>query len=390
MPCPVPDPLIAAYRQEAAELLGDLAGAVRDLERTPTDADQVDRALRALQTIQGSAAMFCLDELAALAHEVAVVFEVVRQGWVRMTPELIALTRQAEDHLRALLDGTIGPEHGGRARLVAALRHHLPTEESVLPAGPPLPPPRAAPEGRKTFRLRLRPHRDLFRNGTDMLPLLAELRALGRSEAVARSHALPRLEELAPEDCHLGWDVILTTDRGLNAVLDTFVFVDGRCELKVEVVDDENAGEEPETRLGQILVDRGEVSPDAVDRTLAGRQRLGELLAAQGLVTAEAVQAAVIEQMVVREERQRRDGATPPEPAPSLHLSASRLDRLRELSGELAAAQARLARIASSRPDDAELRGATQEAERVSTELRRALLEAGADAGASGEERAAG
>lgn len=382
MPCPVPDQLIASYREEAAELVAELEGALRHLERNPADADQVDRALRAVQTIQGSAAMFCLDEIAALSHEVAAVFEVVRQGWVRMTPELLALTLQVKEHLRALLEGAVGSEHGGRARLVAALRHHLPTEETMLPAGPPLPPPTAAPEGRKTFRLRFRPHPDLFRNGTDVLPLLAELRTLGRCEVVARSHALPLLEELVPEDCHLGWDVILTTDRGLNGVLDTFTFVDGRCELKVEVVDDENAGEEPETRLGQILVDRGEVSPEAVDRTLAARQRIGELLTARGLVTAEAVQAAMLEQKVVREERQRRDGSAPGEEPSSTALSTPRLDRLLDLLGELGAAQARLARIAS-RSEDPDLRGATQDVERLSAELRRGILEARA-AGSSG------
>jgi two-component system chemotaxis sensor kinase CheA len=304
---PIPDHLVAAYREEATGLLAEFEAALLALERTPADADLVDRAYRALHTVRGSAAMFRLDELAAFAPEVEAVLDAVRDGWVRMTPELVTLLLQARDLLRDLLDGN-APEGGGRARLVDALRARLPTPETVLPAGPPLARPTPPPEGRKTFRLRFRPHPDLFQNGTNVLGLLGELRTLGRYQAVARTDALPRLEELAPETCTIGCDVVLTTDRGLAAVLDAFAFVDGRCELKVEVVDDERTPG-VDVRLGQILVDRGEVSPEVMDRVLAQHQRIGELLEAEGLVSAEAVEAAVLEQKVVREERQRRDGA---------------------------------------------------------------------------------
>lgn len=373
MPCAIPEHLVAAYRTEAGELLAELESSLLDLTRTPTDADLVHRAFRALHALRGSAAMFGLDDLAAFAPEVEAVLEAVRDGWIRVTPDLLTLVLQAKDLLRTLLAGATGPDDPVRARLVDALRARLPAAEAVLPAGPPLPPPTPPPEGRKTFRLRFRPHPELFRNGTDVLALLGELRELGRYEAVARSRALPRLEELAPETCYLGCDVILTTDRGLDAVLDAFSFVYDRCDLKVEVVDDENAGEGAETRLGQILIDRGEISPDAVDRALAGRQRIGELLSAQGLVSAEAVQAAMVEQRFVREERQRREGGSPAVAA-GFHASVSSLDQVCDLVSELVIAQAHLVRLAS-RSGDPELIRVSEDVERLLAELRSRTLD---------------
>lgn len=369
----VPDHLIAAYRAEATELLADLEASLRGLGSSPRDADLVDRALRALTTIQGSAAMFGFDDLAAFSPELEAVLVAVRDGWVRATPELVRLTLQATELLRGLLDGAAGPEKPGRAGLVGALRALLPAAGAVTPAGPPLPPPTPPPEGRKTFRLRFRPHPELLANGTDVLALLGELRSFGSYQAVARSGTVPPLEELAPETCYLGCDVILTTDRGLNAVLDTFAFVYGRCELKVEVVDDEQvrAGG-PDARLGQILVDRGEVRPEEIDRTLAGRQRLGELLTAQGLVSAESVHAAMVEQKVLRAERERREGATPAQG--SLRVPASEVEGICDLVGELAIAQAHLVRIAS-RFDDPELIRLSAEVERLLAELRDRMLD---------------
>lgn len=377
MPPIIPEHLIASYREEAAELIAELEAAFLELERAPADAGLVDRAFRALHTIKGSAAMFGFDALADMAHEVETLFEAIRGGRVHVTPDLIALVLEAKDLLRALLDGTLGPDDAGRSRLRTALRARLPTAAANPAAEPPLPLRNPPTEGRKTYRLRFRPFPDLFGDGTNVLGLLAELRTLGRYQAVARSDALPRLEELSPETCYLGWDLILTTDRGLNAILDAFLFVDGRCELKVEVVDDEGVGAEEteaDTRLGRILVDRGEVSPEEVARTLAARQRIGEALAAQGLVSPAAVEAAVVEQKVLREERHRRDGSGRTEAASSIRVAASKLDRLVDLVGELVIAQARLARVAA-RLEDPELVSVAEDVERLSTELRDGSLE---------------
>ncbi|NIP28603.1 MAG: hypothetical protein GWO38_33545, partial [Phycisphaerae bacterium] len=41
------------------------------------------------------------------------------------------------------------------------------------------------------------------------------------------------------EFCYLYWDIVLTTDKGIDAIYDMFMFVEDHCtELKVEPIDD--------------------------------------------------------------------------------------------------------------------------------------------------------
>ena len=52
----------------------------------------------------------------------------------------------------------------------------------------------------------------------------------------------PNMEDLDPEQCHISWDVILTTRRGIDAIKDVFIFVEDECELAIEVIDEFGSG----------------------------------------------------------------------------------------------------------------------------------------------------
>ena len=366
----LPEQLLAAYREEAVERIAELEAALLDLDSRPEDPELVACAFRALHTIKGSGAMFGLEVLAGFAHEVEAIFDLIRSGRMPVTRELIALALEAKDAIRDLLDGRGGEEE--RARIVASLRMLLPGSSGAAaqPSGPRAKPGAEARELRRTFRIRFRPQPNLFENGTSVLGLLSELRAMGHCEIVARTDALPALEALSPEACYLSWDVVLTGDRGPDAIRDVFIFVEDRCELSIELLDGGGEGAaEGDTRLGRILVDRGELAPEALDAALAARKRIGEDLEERGLVTPDAVRAAVVEQKVVRDEQRRREGAAIADNASSIRVAARKLDKLVDLVGELVIAQARLARIAADRSQP-ELVSVAEDIDRLVTELR--------------------
>ena len=367
------DQLAASYREEAAERIAELEVTLLELETRPRDADLVDRAFRAMHTIKGSGAMFGFDDVAAFTHELETVFDQVRAGKLAVSPELVGLALEAKDLIRALLDGAEAAP-ADRERLVAALRRQLPggVEPSPTGAAPAAAAPPEAGGLPRTYRVRFKPHPEIFLDGTNPLGLLAELRALGPCQVVAHTAAVPLLEALSPETCHVAWDAILTTDRGENAIRDVFIFIEDRCELRLELVDDATRSGADDRRLGEILVARGDLSPAQLGQALAERQRVGELLAEKGLVTPEAVQAAVVEQQVVREERARRAGAA--QAASSVRVAAEKLDLLVDLVGEVVIAQARLTRIASQR-DDPELLAVSEDIERLTAALRDGTLE---------------
>jgi two-component system chemotaxis sensor kinase CheA len=366
-----PDALVATFREEAAELVAEFEAALLELERRPDDAALVDRAFRAMHTIKGSGGMFGLAELAAFTHELESAFDAVRTGRLRASRELVSAALEAKDHIRALVEGAGADAAPARAQLVTRLRRHLYGPEADTPAVAP----GADASARTTYRVRFRPHPGLFEDGTNPLGILAELRAMGGCEIVARVEGVPALEDLSPERCHLGWDLTLTTDAAPAAIRDVFIFVEDRSEVRIEELE---ARPDRPDRLGELLVERGELSPDALARTLAGKPRIGELLVEGGLVAPGAVAAALQEQKAIRQNAHDRAAAaapaTPESPTSSIRVAAEKLDRLVDLVGELVIAQARLSRIAAGR-EDPELLAVSEDIDRLSTDLRDGTLD---------------
>ena len=66
--------------------------------------------------------------------------------------------------------------------------------------------------------------------------LINELDELGECRMLTLEDTQP--EEINPESCSAGLDVILTTSLGINAIKDVFIFVENDCELDIDVIDD--------------------------------------------------------------------------------------------------------------------------------------------------------
>ena len=192
------DQFAANYREEAAERLVELEATLLELETHPEDADLVARAFRALHTIKGLGAMFGFDDIASFTHELETVFDhVLKREDPGDQGKLVSLALEGKDLIRAMLGGTPPAGDPERERLVAALREHVPRVEEKPSPQPSRsdPRPTVPDEPRKTYRVRFKPHADIFQDGTNPLILLAELRSLGRCEIVAHTHGVPQLED---------------------------------------------------------------------------------------------------------------------------------------------------------------------------------------------------
>jgi two-component system chemotaxis sensor kinase CheA len=367
-----------AFKEEAYELLGELESSLLELEERPDDMELVGRVFRAMHTIKGSGAMFGFDDIAAFTHEVETIFDLVRNGKLEVSTALVNLTLGARDQIKIMLDncdGEGGGDPGTTTRIIGGLRA-LAGSEAVAetPAGTraeavPAPVPAGA---WVSYRIGFAPSRNILCCGSNPLNLLAELRALGTCSVVAQTGALPALEQLDPEGCYLRWDVILTTDLGLNAIRDEFIFVEDDCELKIEALPEEDtagAGQ-GHKKLGEILVERGDLSLQELADVLAQQKRFGELAVASGIVSEARVESALAEQRQVQAVRQEKQNA---EAGHSIRVPAERLDVLVNLVGELVTVQARLSQTAAGRAD-AELTAIAEEVERLTGELRDSAL----------------
>jgi two-component system chemotaxis sensor kinase CheA len=215
-----------------------LEQALLDLEHTPTDTDLVDTAFRALHTIKGSGAMFGFDAVAAFTHHVETAFDLVRKGKVTASRELIAVTLTAKDHMRLLIERPEAADAEEGAGILRAL--------SVIVEGSPASP--SAEPDVTTWRIQFRLARDAMAMGTNPLLLLDDLRGLGIATVTAQSDAVPPLEELVPTDCHLGWDVVLSTAQPRAAIEDVFMFVIDDMDLKITQIESYQCAGDTRTR----------------------------------------------------------------------------------------------------------------------------------------------
>jgi two-component system chemotaxis sensor kinase CheA len=361
------------FKDEAYELLSELEHALLELEKDPADSQQIGRVFRAMHTIKGSGGACEFHEISAFTHELESVFDKVRSGKMQATKELISLTLRARDQIGAMFNAYY---QGGEVDLavtgeiIASLKELIPQSVQATPpkAAAKAPEKRQAAAACMTYRIRFKPPQDIFSTGTNPVQLLDELRALGTCKIVAHTDNIPYLEDFDPQACYCYWDVILSSCSGMNAIQDVFIFVKDAAEVTIEVIDDEGTIEDEKTykKLGEILLERGDLTREDLQKALMQKKRVGELLIETGIVPESKVEAALLEQQHVREMREQRQGA---DSAASIRVATGKLDTLVNLVGELVTVQARLSQTALN-SGQAALISIAEEVERLTASLR--------------------
>ena len=313
------------YRQEAAELLDQLEQALLDLEHRRTMPTWSNTAFRALHTIKGSGAMFGFDAVAAFTHHVETAFDRVRRGEVAVAPPLIAVTLAAKDQIRRLIEQPDDADEAEGAAILDRLQAAL--------GAPAIAPPHPSAT---TWRLGFRLPRDAMAMGTNPLLLLDELRALGPCTVVADTSTIPPLEALNPSECHIGWEVTLTTVQPRSAIEQVFLFVLDDMQLDLEPVSDR---------------------PPAPTDVAPAEARPVAPADGKSAASPDARPAATPHPDV------------PPRIAGSIRVPAERLDELMDQVGELVIAQSRLKQIAAA-STDGQVKAIAEEIERLALELR--------------------
>ncbi|MDR3469522.1 MAG: chemotaxis protein CheA [Xanthobacteraceae bacterium] len=340
------------YRQEAQELLEQLEHALLEIGHRPGDADLIDSAFRALHTIKGSGAMFGFDRVAAFTHHVETAFDMVRKGKVAATAELVALTLAAKDQMRRLIEAPdAASDADGRAildRLQAAV------DSATVGAAPV---ESGAAAGPVTWRVRFRLPSGAMATGSNPLLLIEELRELGEATVTALTEQVPALEDLDPTECHVGWDVILTTLEPRERIEQVFLFLLDDMELAIDRV--ETCDDPP--RPGEVLVARGDVKSAELDDALSRQAPVGKPLVETGTLSEDKLAGALAEQQHVRAASAAKSGS-------SIRVPAERLDEMMDRVGELVIAQSRLKQITAS-SDDPQIQSVVEEIERLAREL---------------------
>jgi two-component system chemotaxis sensor kinase CheA len=402
------------FKEEAYDLLGELEGALLELEQAPEDTDLVNQIFRALHTIKGSGSMFGFDDIAEFTHEVESVFDKVRNGDLPVTPTLCSLALKSRDYIRKMLDSADEDEVVAPEEMQEILQG---LQGFVLGAAEPVDIDEEGPEEPESiveevnagssvdfhqYQITLTAKLDGDVHESKLDSLFEELEKLGEFRVVTRPGDVPG------DDAGKGvyWELSLLTEVPRDDVGDIFFFAD--ADLDVEIVEfgvDAIVGEEsPESvevvaemvlpvdkklpsltddlskndysdeveapRLGEMLIESGEVTEKDIQEALKKQKPIGQILAEEGKIAPENVAKAIQKQSEVKEgeaSRKRQEAMT------SIRVAADKLDYLVDLVGELVIVQAQIEQVVSERADPV-LTALAEELERLSDELRDSTL----------------
>lgn len=363
----------AAFKEEAYETLGLLESALLELEDDPGNRELIGTVFRYMHTIKGSGAMFGFDDIASFTHQVETVFDLVRSGQIAVTKELINLTLRSRDQIRNMLDNSESGESVDRSEaddITNSFKKLLPEPErkDTLPAAAGKVTQQEAARSRAYF-IRFKPYPELFISGTNPVRLFKELATLGNVTITAQTTDFPTLEEINPELCFTSWDILLVSSCDLDAVKDVFMFVEDGSDLVIRTIDDEEDGK-PQPNLGEILLQRGDITTEVFEKFLAEKKKIGEQLAEAGLVPVNVIESALAEQHQLKQLRKERSSA---EQQSNIRVPAERLDHLVNLVGEQVTVQARLGQLAQTLKMP-ELTLIAEEVARLTADLRDSTL----------------
>ncbi len=363
---------IETFRNEAEELLADIEIAVLDIEQRPEDRKSIDRLFRSMHTIKGSGAMFGFNEIAEFTHHVETVLDKVRDGVIPVTGNLINLILACRDWIKSKISFPENPDDEEnkdiKNQLIAALKdlvpNDAPAEEPVRESSSEKKKGHTETKAETTYWIRFKPNSGIMKKGMDPMPILDELRSMGDCYLTSITEEVPFLKELNPEDCYLYWDINLTTRKSRGDVRDVFVFVEDDSHITIKqlgepVYDDT---EEVIPRIGEILIERGDITNETIIQTIGKQQRIGEILVNSGVISSDKIKSALSEQKSI----EKRKFA---ESSKNIRVASEKLDTLINLVGELVITQARLTQL-SEELNELKLTDTSEQFERLTDRLR--------------------
>jgi len=377
------DQFIDTFKEEALELLGSLESSLLELEEQPEDKELLSAVFRVMHTIKGSAAMFGLDKISAFSHEVESILSALRDGKLVFSRALIDNTLQSRDLILEMLGDTASATGSLPEKLVQFLADFKQSvgfrpEGSVIQSKTPdgdvtagtsvNAPPQKAKKASETWHITFVPGRDSFRRGSNPLALINEIRNLGETVCIPVFDRVSSLSGFDPEDCATSWEIFLTTSATENDIRDLFIFVEDTSEIKIEclanLIDEHTPSNK---KLGEILLEKGKIKQESLDRILNSQKRIGELLVEEKLVTPTDLKVALEEQKQFQKVQKSKNAAND---MSTIRVKSEKLDQLMSLVGELVTVHARILQTSKNVSNNDELVSIVEQFGRLTDELR--------------------
>jgi len=226
------------FYEESFEGLEIMETELLDLDTGNADSETINTIFRAAHSIKGGSGTFGLNAVADFTHVMETLLDEMRDGKRQITQEAVNLLLTTVDVLREMLtalrentpldDGRIKVTHnkleellanGSISSAVAEQTTGTTTEQATTEV--------------QGWNIRFYPHIDMLKTGNDPVRILRELASLGEMKTTFDGSALPAFENIDPEECHLGWDIVLKGDVKREDINEVFAWVEDECDLSI-------------------------------------------------------------------------------------------------------------------------------------------------------------
>lgn len=320
--------MVESFVSETNDLLDGVEGNLLELEKTPSDMSHIDEAFRYIHTVKGNAGFFGFQDIETSCMDTETVMDNIRKGRKVPDHEFVTSLLERVDSIRGLL------EQIGKEKTV-----DTPSGDSQTSAPEPGVTDATSKENRNipdTIESKTTVHsatEEVSENrATDgeHIPLKEE--KFEKRESVPTSVApdRPAPTDSAFDQREQSDQTEATPDAGEPPA---------QAAERDPVSSPENSFEGEEYKpLGDVLIDMGAATPDAIERALGMQQKkLGEILVEQGTAKPEVVEEAL--SMQKKGKGAEKEGAYAAS-RKDIRVDMGKLDRLFDLMGELITAEA--------------------------------------------------
>lgn len=347
--------ILEDFLVEAGEILEQLSEQLVDLEQRPGDKDLLNAIFRGFHTVKGGAGFLQLDAMVECCHKAENLFDLLRNGELSISSELMDVVLQALDAINAMFESVRAgdePEHAPEVLLQTLANFAeggAPAAATAAPAPAPVVPTPAAPEPVVTeipanpntpmddFEMLLGDLADSHAQApaaadgaTDDLitedefeALLDELHGPGKGPGITSAEA-DAPEVPAAATASNGGDLI--TDDEFEALLDEL----------------QSAGEGAFAHLQHPSAEVAEVAKPAAP--VAAEPRVSAVPA--------VVPAPVVEEHVETKDAKAKPSANKAAAESNVRVDTRLLDKIMNMVGELVLVRNRLVRLGGTREDE--------------------------------------
>ena len=351
------------FIEEATEHISELEKALLELERDPENKEIVEKVFRIMHSLKGGGAMFGFEKISEFTHNLENVYDLVRNGQMHVSKDLLDATLASVDHLTNLLDddkvtlqSTVDKhkELTNKIGEIIALRQAISVEsiKKSKESTEVSPTAKSAKEDKSsTYYILFQPNETIFDNGTNPLYLLDEIYGLGSCMAIPHVTKIPDYSEIDPTRCYTYWEIFLATGNDVNSITDVFIFVEDECTIDIHKLSDTNL-----LSNKQFLDKLEELHKESKDIGINDLQAF-----VSKLVSSKTLKEKKAEERAVATSKENSIS--------SIRVSSEKLDTLMNLVSELVTTQARLS-LYAEKASNTELIAIAENVQKLSRQLR--------------------